>query len=188
MLLVGLVCVRLMSANDTVNVQRRGLQVAILGLAVWFVVAGSASAWRHSRLRIWETDVPGYTKAETINPRLDDYFHGVRFTDAGRRILESVTTTLANSGLETHTKKIYWGPGLEILHRVYGGELRGRLPLWYDVGVTLRKQDFDRVAAELDKGDYEWIIAWRELPMRDYMEKRYRRTSETDLVVYRRIH
>lgn len=78
------------------------------------------------------------------------------------------------------------GPGLEILNEVYDNPPRVRLPLWFHLGVTVREQDSPRIIAELQRGDYEWIVAAKwisEMPqgVRDYINANYDAQGDEDL-------
>jgi hypothetical protein len=87
---------------------------------------------------------------------------------------------------------IYWGPDLEILGRVYKTPRRGRLPLWYHHGASVRERDGAEITRQLELAHYEWIVTtslWGEIPTqaRDYILKDYDRVVVDDIIFFHRI-
>lgn len=177
-LLVGLVSAFIMFAPVMADIQGAGFRFGIFLLAGFFAVAGGASAFMHSRIRWGEpswmdtvlkaantekglsamrTAVPFYLAAD-INPRLDNYLHGVRLTEPVSRAFRRLFTVLDENHLHEQPQRIYWGPGLEIMNRVYGTVPAGHLPLWYDADTSVTDRDSHRIIAALRQDDFEWII------------------------------
>jgi len=209
--IAGLVAVFLMFTPDMSAAQSLGFKYGILLLSAYFFIFGGITAFLHSRVRFWEytwTDnmtQPGerpidpsaprralpISAAASISPQLAfGYFQGVRFTGLARSRMEKVAAFVGKNNPET--RRIYWGPGLQILNRVYGDRPVGRFPLWYHFNVTVSDKDSDRIIAELQRDDYEWIVAvgewFQEMPaeVRAYIAHHYDQIGDDDLEIYHR--
>lgn len=206
----GLVAVFLMFAPDMSAIQDLGFKFGIFLLSAYFFIAGSASAFMHSRVRYFEHSwsdtvlqtiyktkklsalknaVPFY-EASDVSPQLaSGYFQGVRFTGLSHTLMDKVVAFVSKNNMDGKPQRIYWGPGLQILNRVYGDLPRGRLPLWYHFQVSVRDKDSPEIIDELKKDNYEWIIAnvWiREMPgaVRNYITNNYEQLGDETLNIY----
>jgi hypothetical protein len=210
-LVIGLASALVVLAKYLLPQQQFVFQFAITILSAFFLLAGGASTFMHSRIRYGEPPwtsgllrafnyqqplsamrvVVPFFNAETISPELEPYFAGVRFTEPAKKQLSRVVSFMDQFQGGKDTRDIYWGPGLEILSRVYGGHLGGRLPLWYHLDVTVRQQDAARVNRELGRARYEWIVAAN---IRDFMpsetiayiQKSYECVEDDEIKVYHR--
>jgi hypothetical protein len=210
-LVMGLaICFSLIAKQLSAS-QQLVFRSAITLLTAFFLVAGSASAFMHSRIRYWDTSwtssvleavrtqhrisaiksaVPFYD-AKTISPALEPYFSGVRFTETTRKKLVRVAAFMKRFEGTTNVADVYWGPDLEILARVYNTPYRGRLPLWYHNGVSVRERDAPWIIRELEQARYEWIIATplvSDMPaqVREYLGKSYDCMEDDEILVYHR--
>jgi hypothetical protein len=205
-LVTGMVATHFMFAPRLSRAQLRGFELCAAVLCVLFCLYSGIAAVFHSRVRYgeasWTVNVrramtrepfleavklrfPFYDAA-AISPQLKPYFDGVRFTEVTRQRMERITAFMDTNHLAGRTDTVLWGPGLEILNEVYGNPPRVRLPLWFHLGVTVREQDSPRIIAELQRGDYEWIVAARwmnEMPkgVIAYINTNYDAQGDEDL-------
>lgn len=192
-LMVGLLGIAVFSRSEATIAQRRATHAVLFVLAGFFVIAGSASAYQHSRLRYglggWA--MPGEIhRSEAVSARLNTYLGGVNLTPIADLRMRELDGFLVQHGIVGNTDKVYWCAGLEILNRVYGG-LRGeRLPLWYHQNVTVRSSDVPQISAELDRRRCEWVFTdWtRELPpeLQNYFNRTYVRIDRKTFVAWHR--
>jgi len=210
-LLIGLALVPGLLAKQLSPTQQLVLRAGIAVFATFFLIAGSASAFMHSRIRYWDSSwtssmldairtkrtlsaiknaVP-FHDAKTISPALEPYFTGVRFTETAQKKLARVASFMKRFEGTTNAPDIYWGPDLEILGRVYNTPYRGRLPLWYHNKVSVREQDAPWIIRELEQARYEWIVATplvNDMPqeVREYIQKSYDCVEDDEILVYHR--
>lgn len=213
-LVTGLVATLIMFQDGMTSLQSFGFKAGIFLLSACFFVAGSASAFMHSRVRLTEhgwtltmidamlqkrqlsalKDAVPFYNAESISQTLTPYFGGVHFTELARSRLARITAFMEKNDLNSHPQKVYWGPGLEILNRVYGTVPAGHLPLWYHLGVSVRNDDGPRIVETLKKDDFEWIVIptrWtKNLPsaVSDYINSDYEKLEDDDLQIFHRRH
>ena len=212
-LVIGLASMLVLLTKYFSPQQQHYFQTTVTVLGVYFLLVGSASAFMHSRIRYLERswakialeavekqhslsamkDAVPFFDAETISPEFEPYFAGVRFTEIAQKQLTRVVSFMKQFPEGQNARDIYWGPGLEILGRVYGVQRRGHLPLWYHDGVTYRDRDVSTVIRELAKAHYEWIVA-ADLKSNmnpeiiEYIQKSYECVENDEILVYHRIH
>lgn len=211
-LLVGLISTELLLADRSSQSARSPARAVLAILALYFLVAGGMSAFMHSRVRfleesrteaiareirrekklspLWEP-LPTYD-AETISPEFKTYLAGVRFTAPAEARLKRVAAFMAQTHSGRDAQDIYWGPGFEMLNRVYGNRLNAYLPLWYHGGVTIRDQDSQTLTQELDRAHYEWVVMPSKLYnmpnfFLEYLATKYRVVENDEIIVYQRI-
>lgn len=195
-LVTGLVAAFIMFQGEMSPLQSFWFKTSIFLVSAYFFVAGSASAFMHSRVRFGErlsalkNAVPFYS-AESISPTLTRYFSGVQFTEPARSRLTKVVAFMEKNDLNSHPQKVYWGPGLEILNRVYGNVPAGGLPLWYHLGVSVKNDDGPRIVEALKHEDFEWIVTARwieQMPaaVRDYLNSDYEKLENDNIVLLHR--
>jgi hypothetical protein len=212
-LIVGLISGLIILAPQLGSQQSLTFKFGIFILSAFLCLAGSASAFMHSRIRygepswsgamVWamktqkhlsalKTAVPFY-EAATIDPQFEPYFRSVQFTEYARGGLEKISAFMATTHSGTNAQDIYWGPGLEIMNRVYNNHLKGRLPLWYHLKVTVRDQDAPRIIEEFKRAKYEWFVTTSymgNLPdeIKRFLDSDYERTEKDEIIVYRAKH
>lgn len=213
LLLVGLVCVFSLTGEQLPQSAQTVFKSTILFLGVFFLIAGGSSAFMHSRVRYTETPwsammirafhdqrklsalknaVP-FFETTTISPEFGPYLSGVQVTEPSQKKLSKVAAFMAQTHGSADASDIYWGPGLEILNRVYTNRLQGRLPLWYHLKVTVRDQDVPGIIEELQRSRYQWFVASDSIvhlpdDLLDYFKNNYERVEKDEIVVYHRIH
>jgi hypothetical protein len=56
---------------------------------------------------------------------------------------------------------VYWGPGLELMNRIYGGVVSPDLPLWYHIGTTVQQADAPRLIEAIERSGAGLVVADR---------------------------
>jgi hypothetical protein len=187
-LLVGLVVTRCAFGGRLSPFSSHLLRGAAILMAVWFVAAGSLSISRHSRL------LYGARPQEVrFDKQIEDggYLDGVRLSGRSYALIETSGAILKQFQIGAGSHAVYWGPGLELLSRVYQTEpLRG-VPLWYHSGITLRPQDVGPLLRLIQNStvrlilcDEQWWDGESPDEMRTYLASRWEGHKDGDLVYY----
>jgi hypothetical protein len=197
-LVVGLIAVYVMFGDSMPDAEIRCFKLAILLLSGIFLIAGGASSFKHSRLRFLESDSDKSHGTASTSSGLSGYFQSVRFTPTASSRLARINAFMAKNKLAGTPEKVYWGPGLEMLNRVYGTCPTGRLPLWYHLHVSVNDDDSPRIIEALEKNHYEWVIYsvyyTKELPegVRRYLHEHFDLTEkdvmDEGLIILQRKH
>jgi len=183
--LVGVIAMRI-SGEFSGEKWRKRLATSALILSVYFLLAGGISIARHSRISYRGDVFPGETVPGNGGP---EYLRGVELSPQAMIRLDSV-----NALVNTHRNMpVYWGPGLEIMNRIYGGVSAPAFPLWYHLNVTVRDADAPSLIEAIEKSDALLVVAdedWiAEFPasVRDDLDRRWSREPRNGpLLVYRR--
>jgi hypothetical protein len=211
-MLIGLSAVFVMFRSELCGVAGGEFKAGIFLLAAFYFIAGSESAFMHSRIYYGQPaltqtqpgsaqeleraqgltydQIPVYD-GSSISPKLAGYFSGVRFTEIGRARLRKIFSFIEANHLDGRLQNVYWGPGLEILNRLEGNIPKGRFPLWYHGGATLRAADGPPLLREFKRSNYEWVIstdAISEMPqeVHDYIFSNYDRSGDEDILFFHR--
>lgn len=136
-------------------VLRGGVVLPALGLAVLF----GESAWRGQRSQFGHAGTPreDYLPAEKAGPEFA-YLQGTKLPPQfievlvnGRRWRETLT--------EAQRERVYYGPGLEVLDRIWPVARPSYQPLWFHHGTTYRKPQTDRLSRDLlPGGRYDYVL------------------------------
>jgi len=157
-LIVGLVAIYLMFNHSMSAAQDRGFKTAIALLSAIFLITGSASTFKHSRLRFLESEKDNSHGTAIVDPQLTGYLQGVRFTKTAADRFVRITSFMQKHNLTGAIEKVYWGPGLELMNRVYDTCPMGHLPLWYHLNTSVNDSDSPRIIEALEKNHYEWVL------------------------------
>lgn len=164
----------------------KALQNSAILLTTYFLLVGGVSLARHSRISYKRNVFAGDTRVSDGNPT---YLRGVELSRQAALRLASVDDLMKkNTGVP-----VYWGPGLEIMNRIYGGVVDPVFPLWYHLNVTVRDSDANALIAAIERSDAKLVVAdkeWRpELPteVQQYLDRVWTREGQdSPLLVYRR--
>ena len=111
--LIGVIAMRL-SGQFPGDKLEKALQTSALALAIYFLLVGGVSLARHSRISYAANVFPGETIPKDGEPA---YLRGVELSHEGTTRLADINDLVKkNSGVP-----VYWGAGLEMMNRIYGG-------------------------------------------------------------------
>jgi hypothetical protein len=151
-------------------------------LAAYFLVVGTISCARHSRL-VFKDESP-FT-GEKFVVEGSDYLRGVELTPTGNERMSSIREIMRNG-----RGSVYWGPGLEMMTRLYGGVTDPDFPLWYTSGVSVHEGDAPRLIAALERSRCQLVIVdgtwYSYLPfdLRRYLEHQWLAARTARLLVF----
>lgn len=130
---------------------RKALRTAASVLAAYFLLVGGVSLLRHSRISFLANAFPGQTIPSTGEPA---YFRGVELSRQSALRLAVIDYMVKNnSGVP-----VYWGPGLEIMSRVYGGVTDPAFPLWYQSYTTVNESDTPGLVDAIERSNAGLVV------------------------------
>jgi hypothetical protein len=154
-------------------------------LAAYFLVVGTVSCIRHSRLLYEPGEFTGTAVPASDSRR---YLHGVELSQEAADRLSVIANVVRKSGGAT----IYWGPGLELMNRISAGVSDPALPLWWHMNVTIRDSDAPAAIRAIENSRASLMIAepirYNEFPedIRRHFESSWAVEREPLLIVFRR--
>jgi len=165
---------------------QKTLQTSTIILAAYFLLVGGMSLARHSRVSYRGNVFPGQTIAKNGQPA---YLRGVELSPQAANRL-----ALIQSMVNTHPGiPIYWGPGLEIMNRIYGGVSDPSFPLWYHLNVTVRDSDAQALSNAIERSGAGVVVAekdwYSEVPttVQQYLDRAWTlEQPDNTLLVFRR--
>jgi hypothetical protein len=182
--LIGITGMRI-SREFVGGIWEKALSRSTVVLAIYFLLIGGVSLARHSRLSYRGNVFPGETIPSDGEPA---YLRGVQLSRQAVALLASIVELeKKNNGIP-----VYWGPGLEMMNRVYGGTVDPALPLWFHNNVTVRDIDSQKLIDAIARSraglvviDRNWVS---EIPSDVLLYLNHDWTKERDgtLLVYRR--
>jgi hypothetical protein len=142
---------------------------------------------RHSRISYAANVFPGETIPKDGEPA---YLRGVELSHEGTTRLADINDLVKkNSGVP-----VYWGAGLEMMNRIYGGVSDPALPLWYHPNVSVRDSDAPRLIDAIERSDAGLVVIdklWYvriPLAVRRYLQREWSLDGhDTPLLVFRRV-
>ncbi len=180
--LVGLIAMVCRYGGSTAEPWTEALRKSCVLLAAYFLVVGTISCVRHSRLLFG--DESPFTGEKSLAED-SDYLHGVELTSTGNERMSSIREIMRND-----RAAVYWGPGLEMMSRLYGGVTDPDFPLWYTSGVSVHDEDAPRLIAALQRSPCKLVIVdwiwYSYLPpdLRSYLEHQWLATRSARLLVF----
>jgi hypothetical protein len=155
--LIGVIAMRI-SGQFSGPKSAKALQTSSMLLAVYFLLVGGVSMARHSRIAYRGNDFTSGIPTIAGNPM---YLRGVVLSQQAGRRLASVNEVVKNNrGIP-----VYWGPGLEIMNRIYGGVSDPTFPLWYHFQVTVRDEDAPPLINAIKRSNAGLVVAdagWKQ--------------------------
>ena len=133
---------------------RKAIQSSAIVLVTYFLLVGSVSVARHSRISFLKNV---FTGQKISNDGELGYFRGVEFSrQAAQGMVLMDEVLLKNKGLA-----VYWGPGLQMMNRVHGGVNDPAFPLWYQRDITVHDSDTPRLIEAIERSGAELFVADR---------------------------
>jgi|HubBroStandDraft_2_1064218.scaffolds.fasta_scaffold78400_1 hypothetical protein len=165
---------------------KKSIRNSAILLGSYFLLVGTVSAARHARLSLTGKSFPGYTISKDGEP---PYLRGVQLSHQEIEILADTRKLMdENPGV-----RVYWGPGLEILNRIYGGVTDPAFPLWYHLNASVKESDSPRINEAIRRSGAGLVVMdkmWLgRVPIGEqkYLEKEWSRDKDDDpLLVYRK--
>ena len=153
---VGLLSVAVGYGDRLSEFSRTALRRAILVFAAAFLAAGVTATYLHTRLKYPYVKTAGFSphKVEGL-----EYLDGVSMGDRAYARVQESATLLAHFGMGAGSNEVYWGPGLDMLWRVFHTTPHPGFPLWYHIGVTVRDAAADDINRQFDASPIRLIIA-----------------------------
>jgi hypothetical protein len=184
--LIGVVAMRL-SGQFPGDKLEKALQTSAMALAIYFLLVGGVSLARHSRISYAANAFPGETIPNDGEP---PYLRGVELSREGTTRLADISDLVKkNSGVP-----VYWGAGLEMMNRIYGGVSDPAFPLWYHPNVSVRDSDAPRLIDAIERSDAGLVVidklwyARIPLAVRRYLQREWSLDGhDTPLLVFRRV-
>jgi hypothetical protein len=183
--LVGLVGMRI-SGQFPGESWEKMFRASALLLAAYFLLVGSVSLARHSRIVYRGNDFVSGALPNNANPA---YLRGVVLSrQAAVRLALIEDLMKKNSGVP-----VYWGPGVEMMNRIYGGVADPALPLWYHLNVTVRDSDAKALIDAIERSPAQLVVAdklwYPEVPaaVQKYLDRFWSLDKNYDpILVYKR--
>lgn len=184
--LIGVIAMRLSGLFPGDKLER-ALQTSAMALATYFLLVGGVSVARHSRISYAANAFPGETIPNNGEP---PYLRGVELSREGTTRLAYITDLVKrNSGVP-----VYWGAGLEMMNRIYGGVSDPAFPLWYHPNVSVRDSDAPRLIDAIERSDARLVVIdklwYVRIPLaeRRYLQREWSLDGhDTPLLVFRRV-
>jgi hypothetical protein len=165
---------------------KNAIQASAIVLAVYFLFVGTVSVTRHSRI-LYERD--SFGENAILKDGEPVYLRGVELSQKAARKLAVIDDLVK----ENRGVPIYWGPGLEMMNRIYGGVADPGLPLWYDFGTSVRDVDAQRLIDSIERSGAGLVVVdrhwYRHFPdaLKRHLENTWASEEHSSLlVVYRK--
>jgi hypothetical protein len=133
------------------------IQVSSIVLAIYLLLVGGVSLTRHARISLgdWEGIF-----SRNVVPQEDSrlaYLRGVALSPKATRRLAAIDELIK----ENRNVPVYWGPGLELMNRIYGGVVSPEFPMWYELGTTTHQADAQRLIDAIELSGAGLVVADR---------------------------
>jgi hypothetical protein len=156
--LIGVIAMRISSQFSGQKCEK-ALQTSSMVLAIYFLLVGGVSMARHSRISYHGNDFAHTTLPAAAGPA---YLRGVVLSHQAAMRLAAVNEVVKdNRGIP-----VYWGPGLEMMNRIYSGVVDPTFPLWYHIHVSVRDADAQPLIEAIARSGAGLVVAdaaeWRE--------------------------
>lgn len=150
-------------------IDRKAVRVLLTGAALLWMIVGGYAAWAGGRVLYGRASTDRSTFVRLVNPppslaymqgvRLDADLHESLLLTA--RELEQLRTERGN------LSRVLFGPTLEWLERAYPEAIMRGMPVWYDLGTSLRKSDGPWLRAHFAEKDIDRVLlhpSWESWP------------------------
>ena len=151
--LIGVVCM-LLSGQFPGDNWQKAIQSSAIILVGYFLLVGSVSLARHSRIAYLDNVFAGQKISNDGEPT---YFQGVELSRQSTLTMRLMDDVLKKNKEAT----VYWGPGLEMMNRVHPGVYDPVLPLWYQPYITVLDSDTPRLIDAIDRSGAKLFVAGR---------------------------
>jgi hypothetical protein len=140
----------------------KAIRVSSIVLAIYLLLVGSVSLTRHARISFDEERIFSRNVVPLGDSRLA-YLRGVALSEEATLRLASIDELIK----ENRGVPVYWGPGLELMNRIYGGVVSPVFPLWYDLGTTTptHEADAQRLIDAIEMSGAGLVVADRRYVM-----------------------
>lgn len=151
--LIGGVAIALICAPFLGDYWERPLRICCSAMAVYFLIFGGICCLRHARLSYFElTQFDGEPTAQ----QLPLYLQGVHLSEVGAARLAAIDAAVRRDHSLTPP---CWGPGLELMSRIYGGVTGPAIPLWYDLGTSVHESSAPALIAAIEHSGCSLVIS-----------------------------
>jgi hypothetical protein len=136
----------------------RLLRRCCAGLAVYFLIFGGICCIRHARLSYLEP--AQFDATPPIAEQLPSYLQGVHLSEISSARLAAIQSAVRQ---DDSANPPFWGPGLGLMSRIYGGVSSPAIPLWYHLGVSVYESSAPALIAAIEDSPCSSVIcdpAW----------------------------
>jgi hypothetical protein len=150
-------------------IDRKAVRVLLTGSALLWMIVGGYAAWAGGRVLYGRASTDRSTFVRLVSPppslaymqgvRLDANLHESLLLTA--RELEQLRNERGN------LSRVLFGPTLEWLERAYPEAIMRGMPVWYDLGTSLRKSDGPWLRAHFAEKDIDRVLlhpSWESWP------------------------